>query len=156
MEVFTVAFFGHRQINNIMKIEDILYEHIRTLVSEKYFVDFLVGRNGDFDICVSSVINRVKRDLDNFRCSHSLVLPYVTAELVNNEDSFEEYYDSISIYDSFSTVHPKAAISLRNIEMVDRADLILCYINKNEGGAYKAVKYAEKQGKDIINIHNEL
>ena len=36
--------------------------------------------------------------------------------------------------------------------MVDRADLIVCYIEHNEGGAYKTIKYASEQNKPIINL----
>lgn len=36
--------------------------------------------------------------------------------------------------------------------MVDRADLIICYVENKSGGAYKAMRYAEKQGKRIINL----
>ena len=36
--------------------------------------------------------------------------------------------------------------------MVDRADLVICYIEHNEGGAYKTVKYASEQNKPIINL----
>ena len=36
--------------------------------------------------------------------------------------------------------------------MAEQADLILCYIERESGGAYKAVQYAKKLGKkfDII------
>lgn len=36
--------------------------------------------------------------------------------------------------------------------MADRADLVICYIEHNEGGAYKTVKYASEQNKPIINL----
>lgn len=41
--------------------------------------------------------------------------------------------------------------------MVDRADLIICYVKENEGGAYSTIKYAKKQRKIIINLaENEI
>ena len=36
--------------------------------------------------------------------------------------------------------------------MVDRADLVICFVKNGSGGAYKAMCYAEKAGKKIINI----
>jgi hypothetical protein len=36
--------------------------------------------------------------------------------------------------------------------MVDRADLIISYIEHNQGGAYKTVKYAMENNKEIINF----
>ncbi len=156
MDIFTVAFFGHRYVDNIFKIEDTLYQYIKNLVKKKEYVEFLVGRNGDFDISVSSVINRVKNDFLDENCSHILVLPYMTSEYVKNKDSFEDYYDEIEVYDFASRIHPKAVIGLRNNKMVDSADLIICYVKEKHGGAYKAMKYAESQGKEVINIAMQI
>lgn len=72
-----------------------------------------------------------------------------------NEDNFYEYYDEIEICEESSRAHFKSAIQIRNRYMVDRADLVICYIDHENGGAYQTVKYAEKQGKKIINIANE-
>ncbi len=156
MEVLTVAFFGHRYVDNLLKVEDALYEHIKWLITENEYVEFLVGRNGDFDACVSSTIKRAKKNVCDDNSSHILVLPYVTSEYINNQSSFEEYYDDISIYDIASRIYPKAVIGLRNAEMVDSADLVICYLERESGGAYNAVKYAEKQGKKIINIATQI
>ena len=61
LNIFTVAFFGHRYVDNIIKVENLLEEQIRKLVDEKEYVEFLVGRNGDFDQCVSSSVLRVRK-----------------------------------------------------------------------------------------------
>ena len=55
MRIDSVAFFGHRYVDNIIKVENLLEEQIRRLIDENEYVDFLVGRNGDFDQCVSSM-----------------------------------------------------------------------------------------------------
>lgn len=39
--------------------------------------------------------------------------------------------------------------------MAEQADLILCYIERESGGAYKAVQYAKKLGKEVINLAEE-
>ena len=39
--------------------------------------------------------------------------------------------------------------------MVDRADLIICYIEHEKGGAWQTVDYAMKQGKAVINLADE-
>ena len=56
LEIFTVVFFGHRYIDNPLKVEELLEEHILKLINEKEYVDFVVGRNGDFDQYVSSTV----------------------------------------------------------------------------------------------------
>ena len=49
MEVFTVSFFGHRMIVNALEIENRLEQLIRTLLQEHQYVEFLVGRDGEFE-----------------------------------------------------------------------------------------------------------
>ena len=49
-------------------------------------------------------------------------------------------------------VHPKSAITLKNRWVVDFSDLVIVYVEKSKGGAYTAMKYAEKQNKKIINL----
>ena len=152
MKLFTVAFFGHRYIDNMLAVEERLEEIIRSLMCDKEYIDFVVGRNGDFDQFVSSTVLRCKKNYRDDNSSLVLVLPYASAEYANNQDYYEEYYDDIEVSFEASKAHPKAAIQIRNREMVDRADLIVCYIERKNGGAYKTIQYAEKIGKPIINI----
>ena len=152
LEIYTVAFFGHSYIDNPFKVEELLEEHIRKLINEKEYADFLVGRNGEFDQCVSSTVLRVRKNVRDDKSSLVLMLPYPTAEYTSNENYFEDYYSDIEISYAASKAHPKSAIQIRNREMVDRADLVICYIEHNEGGAYKTIKYASEQNKTIINL----
>lgn len=152
MDIFTVAFFGHRQIDNSFTLEALLEKHIRSLIDEKEYVDFLVGRNGEFDQLVSSTVRRVRRGYWDANSSLVLMLPYATADYINNQVGYENYYNNIEISYKASITYPKAAIQIRNREMVDRADLIICYINHKSSGAYKTIRYAEEQRKQIINL----
>ena len=124
---------------------------------DKYeYIDFLVGRNGEFDRIVSSSIKRIKKEYAYKNCSHILVLPYDSAEYRYNEDSFDDYYDRIEICKKSSNSHFKSAIQIRNKDIVDRSDLIICYIESNNGGAYQTVQYAKKQGKKVRNLADEI
>ena len=38
LDIFTVAFFGHRYIDNPLKVEELLEEQIRKLINEKEYV----------------------------------------------------------------------------------------------------------------------
>ena len=88
MDIYTVAFFGHRYIDNPFRIEDRLEEEIRRLLSEHEYVDFLVGRDGDFDQFASSAVLRVRKQYRDDNSSLILVLPYARAEYLNNEESY--------------------------------------------------------------------
>ena len=156
MEIFTVAFFGHRYIDSPFKIEERLEEEIYRLLGEKEYVDFLVGRDGEFDQFASSAVLRVRKRYRDDNSSLVLVLPYARAEYLNNEESFHNYYSEVEISYEASKAHPKAAIQIRNREMVDRADLILCAIERQSGGAWQTVQYAIKQGKPIINLAKDI
>ena len=52
------------------------------------------------------------------------------------------------------TVKQPCGIQTRNREMVDRADIIICYIEENHGGAFQTIQYAERIEKPIINLAN--
>ena len=152
LDIYTVAFFGHRYIDNPPRVEELLEEQIRNLIDENEYVEFLVGRNGDFDRCVSSAVRRVRKNYRDDNSSLVLVLPYLTAEYLNNEQYFHDYYTDVEISYEASKAHPKSAIQIRNREMVDRANLVICYIEENRGGALKTVQYAITKGKDIIKL----
>ena len=152
MDIYTVTFLGHRTINNMREVEERLDELIRKLLREKYYVDFLVGRNGEFDTMASAAIRRAKQAVGDHNSTFTLVLPYLTAEYKNSEKYFKEYYDEIEVCEESSKAHFKSAIQIRNRHMIDRADLVVCYIDHESGGAFQSVKYARSLNKDIINL----
>ena len=153
MQIFTVSFFGHRKIDNALKIESRLEHLIQTLLREHEYVEFLVGRDGEFDQLVSSTIHRCKREYRSDNSSHIWVLPYVTAEYRDNEESFRDYYDGIEVCEAGAGSHYKKAHQTRNRAMVDSSDLVVFCIQRGSGGAWQTMKYAKKQGKTYINLN---
>ena len=95
---------------------------------------------------------RIRKAVGDHNSSLTLVLPYPTAEYLNNQESFEDYYSYIEVSDAASASHHKAAYQIRNREMVDRSDLIVCCIEREQGGAWQTIQYAIKQGKTVINL----
>ncbi|MBQ3427861.1 MAG: hypothetical protein IJH37_12080 [Clostridia bacterium] len=151
MIIYTVSLFGHRYIDDVAAVEDKLEPIIENILKNHEYVEFLVGRNGEFDRIAASTIRRVRRRLEHEDCSLILILPYVTAEYENNEEYFHQYYDDVEICCESSNSHYKTAITVRNKCIVDRSDLIICYVTKQGGGAYNAMHYAAKCAKSIIN-----
>ena len=84
-----------------------------------------------------------------------LVLPYATAEYLNNEQSFHEYYDEIEICAESAGRHFKSAHQIRNRSMVDRSDLIVFCVEHNSGGAFQTMQYAKRVNANIINFKEE-
>lgn len=145
LEVFTVSFFGHRYIDNYGIIENKLVILTRKLLSSGYFIEFLVRRDGDFDQVVSSTTRAVKRAAADNNSAHVWVIAYPKAEYTNNEQSFEDYYDEIEVSDVASRSQFKAAIQIRNREMIDRSDLVVCIVGRKSGGTFAVLRYAQKQ-----------
>ena len=156
LNTFTVSFFGHRMIDNALKIESRLEHLIRTLLREHEYIEFLVGRDGEFDQLVSSTIRRCKREYRSDNSAHIWVLPYITTEYRDNEESFRDYYDEIEICEAAAGSHYKNAHQIRNRAMVDRSDLVVFCIQNESGGAWQTMKYAKKQGKPCINLNEQL
>ena len=152
MITFTVSFFGHRVIEDPLRIEQNLESLIGRLITEHEYVEFLVGRDGEFDQLVSSVIRRCKRTVRDDNSALVWVLPYPTAEFRDNEESFREYYDEIEICGSAADGYFKGAHQIRNREMVDRSDLVVFCVQRENGGAWQTMKYARKQGVPSINL----
>ena len=152
MNTYTVSFFGHRRIENALEIERRLEQLMQTLLRNKEYVEFLVGRDGEFDQIVSSTIHRCKREYRSDNSSHIWVLPYLTTEFRDNEESFQDYYDEIEVCEAAAGSHYKNAHQTRNRAMVDRSDLVVFCIQHESGGAWQTMKYAKKQGIYYINI----
>lgn len=156
MDIYTVSFFGHRLIDDPLTVECRLDALIRRLLLEKAYVEFLVGRDGDFDQLVFSTIRRAKRTVRDDNSSLVWVLPYATAEYRNNAASYHEYYDEVEICEAAARSHYKAAFQARNRQMVERSNLVVFCIGHNSGGAYQTMRYAQKQGIPYINLYDKL
>ena len=150
--IYTISFFGHREIDYFFRYESKIEEIVYKAVKDNPYVEILVGRDGDFDTLVSSVTQRIRRDIGKARIGLTWVMPYEKAEYTKNAEEFDKYYDNIEICLDSVKVHPKSAIQVRNRYMVDRADLVVFFVERNGDGAYQAMKYAIKQGKKIINL----
>lgn len=146
MKEYKVALFGHRDFCASKEIEERLYFILRDLIRTKEFVKIYIGRNGEFDVFAASIIRRVKDAFGGDNSEMTLVLPYC----VKDVEYYEQYYDCISI--PIEKTHYKGAIEKRNKWMVEKCNLLICYVNRTSGGAYAALQYANKLGKRVINL----
>lgn len=156
MNVFTGNFFGHRIVDNPLLLERLLEGLIRKLLTGKNYVVFLVGRNGEFDQLVSSIVRRSKRMLRGDNRALVWVMPYLTAEYRNNEEVFRQYYDEIVICEEAAGKHFEAAFQIRNHCMIDRSDLVVFCVQRQSGGAWQTMHNAEKKGIPFLNLDAAL
>lgn len=150
--MYTVSFFGHRFLDRFSPIEEKLVPYLQRWLEKEEYTEFLVGRDGDFDQLVTSAVLRTRRGKGNRNNRLIWVMPYPKAEYLQNPEDFESYYDEIEICAASEKTYPKAAIGVRNRAMVDRSDCCVFYVERPTGGAWQTLKYAEKQGKTVLNL----
>ena len=146
-EVYRIAFVGHREIYDVRRLEEELEKIAKDALFLHDFVEFYLGRNGEFDLLAASVLKRVQKSTDRQNSSLILVLPYH----VKDEEYYAQYYDDLC-YPNSPSVHYLAAITKRNEFMIDRVDLLVAFVETASGGAYTAMRYAERRGVPILNI----
>ena len=146
-EIYRVSMIGHRVVEDY-GIEEKLYELFWELLRTKEYVEFYLGRNGDFDILAASVIKRLHKNYRDDNSAMILVLPYP----VKDYEYYKDYYDEIIIPDELHGVHPKAAITERNRWIVANSDMLIAYIRNKSGGTATCVRMAERLRRTVIKI----
>ncbi|MBO5280850.1 MAG: hypothetical protein J6B55_06510 [Clostridia bacterium] len=148
MRAFRVALIGHRSVEDYFRVEKELNRVITSLICEKEFVEFRLGRNGEFDIMAASCIKNVQHSLDRRNSEMTLVLAYPVADM----GYYAKYYDNVLIPQEIEGLHFKRAITERNKWLVENCDLFIAYAKNVSGGAGSAVRYAKRIGTPIFNL----
>ena len=147
-EIYRVSFIGHRQIDRFRFVEEHLDQIISELLNNKEYVEFYVGRNGDFDTMVASAVKRGQKAYGAANSSLILVLPYTVSDM----ELLEQFYDEIWLPEELYKVHYKSAITKRKEWLVKNSDLLVAYVVNDSGGAAYCLKQAQKEGVQIKNI----
>lgn len=136
-----ITFFGHRQLSE--NIRDKLKDKLIELIEEYNDLIFYVGYQGSFDLTVIGVLKELIVEYPQIRIC--VVLSYLrdAEKFKNIETIFPDVLDNI---------HPRFALDRRNKWMVEKSEIIICYINQNFGGAYKFVRLALKRNKTVFNL----
>lgn len=145
-------FFWTQNHRPPLQVEQKLEQVVCKWIREKEYVEFLVGRNGEFDQMAASTIRRCKRMAWDDNNALVCVLPYETAEFRNNKQAFEAYYDAVEICDSSAEVYFKSALQERNKSMINRSDAVVFCVQHTCGRAWQSMKYAKKLGKPYVNM----
>ena len=152
VNIYRVAFIGHRKIYGPRHLENQIEDILREILRNNDFVEFYLGRNGDFDILTASVIKRTQNAVGHENSSLILVQPYT----MKDDPYFKEFYDEME-YPISPKTPPKTAIIKRNQWMIDNADLLIAYVEPNRrGGAMTTLKYAQKKELSIINLTDSV
>lgn len=147
-DTYRVVLFGHRNFYGYRTLDKQLYPLLKSLIRTKPFVEIYIGRNGEFDLYAATVVKNVQNEMGKANNAFICVLPYPQRDM----DYYQKYYDTVIIPECIERTHPKGAITKRNRWMTEQANLVICYVEQENGGAYAALKYAKKLGKEIINL----
>ena len=147
----TVTFFGHSTVTDFTDIKELLYQTVKNLIADEDKVTFYLGGYGDFDNIAARVCRELKSEHKQIEVV--LVTPYLTPSQQKKIREMEDrrLYDA-SVYPPLENVPPRLAIIKRNEWMAENADVIFAYVKYSHGGAFRAVAYAQKKGKKIINL----
>lgn len=143
------AFFGHSGSFPIERVESCLEDVVSQLILEEGVDEFwLCEQLGSFDYISRMVVTKLRNKFNWI--SLYIALAYNPTMFTWKWIDENEY--NFLHPDEVMKGHPKFAIVRRNEYIAKHADIIVCYITRDFGGAYKAVEKAKKYGKKIINI----
>ena len=142
-----VAFAGHRYDWHCIGVEDKLPQVLEELIHKGYTV-FYDGNYGAFDKKCTSAVLELKHKYPHIKLIR--ILTYYHHE----KDKYElpSCYDG-SILPEIEALHYKQKIVKRNEWIIDNCNILVCHIEETyKSGAYRTLKYAQKQNKPIIYI----
>ena len=148
-----IAFTGHSLISSKNKIKEVVKEQIRNNVIDIESVTCYIGGYGDFDEICASACRELKKEFDNIKIVY--VAPYISLSEQSKIREMQRFgLCDTSIYPPIENVPPRFAISKRNEWMMSNADLVIAYVNRSYGGAYKSLQAAKRKKKKIINTYD--
>lgn len=139
--------FGHREIFG--NITEKVVTAVKKAAKQGCKL-FYTGAMGEFDKIFSSAVRILKKTYPEIKLV--CVKPYLTNEINESGDYLNSLYDDIIIPTELADIHYKTVITKRNQWIIDKCDVVIGYTIRDYGGAYKAIDYAKKKGKEIIII----
>lgn len=151
----TVAFAGHARIPFCNSVKEAVKAQLRTVLQNAEPLTCYLGGYGDFDMLCACACRELKEE------SLDVETVYVTPYMSLSEQLKIKDLRARGLYDTFlypplESTPPKFAIAKRNEWMMKQADLVIVYVCHSHGGAYTALRVAERKKKPIINIYELL
>ena len=149
------SFFGHRKLEltedekTELKIE--LYIILENLIKQGCEF-FFFGGFGEFDEVCWQIATNLKQKFPDIKRIYCLadenhLRPTKRPKYLKQED-YEEF-----VYFPLEYNYWYSRIYYRNCAMIDQSDIVIFYVEKRkESGAYKALEYALRKKKEIINL----
>lgn len=156
-EPYVVSFFGH---DNILSRDYIRYK-IRKLVHRLIWVNdhtiFLIKPNMRFDGLAYYAIRKERRYLDLGSSEIIEIPPYKKHKFTPDTDFKLKPRDKNCRHNDYKVPCGLSADEVRCRSIVDRSDMIICYIDDEEDIAYSSVLYAYNQPhkRRLVNLADD-
>lgn len=147
----TCSCFGHTEVDITDKLRADVKKAVDDAVAEGFRI-FLFGGRSDFDDLVYDIVSDVKAQHTDIDIKRVFCFP-LDRDLYRPPRWFQKkQYESLECPPkSFDYWYP--SLYYRNCAMIDKSDLVLFYAEQRENsGAYKALEYAQKIHKRLINF----
>lgn len=144
--------FGHSVIDETCELRENTKSAILRAI-ESGCTTFCFGGYGRFDALCYEIVSAIKKENENLKIKRVYCVSQerFLRKKVPYFDK-EDYDEVIYLQPSFTGWYK--SIYFRNLAMIDKSDMVIfCAENRENSGAYKALKYAkQKKGKSIINV----
>lgn len=147
---YTIALFGDKKIKDANLIRREVSRCILDLTWNKKKVEILIGNESEFDIQAAIVIRKLIDVLELNNCKLILLLSGLQPELTDTDA--QGCYDEIDFSGAAVDLPQEQAVSVRNREMIDRADFVVCWVEEESGEEWNLIQYALQRGKLIENL----
>ena len=154
MKLKTCCFTGHRKLlsKDIPKIKKHLENEITALVQQGVIYLGCGGALG-FDTLAAKTVIKLRNTYPQIKLI--LVLPCTDQTRCWPQKNKTEYKNIIYNADKvriLSEHYYNGCMQASNRFLVDNSSICVCYLRQEHGGTAYTVKYAEKNGKTIINL----
>ena len=147
------SFFGHRELDIDEKFLVKVEKTIIDLIEKEKITTFLFGGLGMFDDLCYKVVSKLKEKYVNIKRVMCLHDPRHMRESKRLKWMKEEQYENF-VHFSLQYDYWRKRIYFRNLEMINISDVVVFFVHETENsGAYKALQYAKKMKKLIINLY---
>ena len=148
------AFSGHRDIPEADITQ--IYAHLTTLLRELIdngCTDFYAGGALGFDTIAALIVLQLRGEYPDIKLH--LLLPYADqsgAWQQSDCDTYEFIKSHSNSFEYLSKDYYRGCMQARNKALVDKSELVVCYMTRNIGGTANTIRYAKSCGRRVINI----
>ena len=146
-----VSFTGHASVCSNDRVKELIKEQMRNNIGNAEYIGCYLGGYGGFGEICARACRELKKEYGGIELIY--VTPYrsLSEQAKIKEMLSYGWYDT-SIYPPIENVPYRFAISKRNEWMMANADIVIAYVKRSYGGAYRSLQVAVRKKKKIINI----